>query len=255
MGKVDYDSYARDIVISPHSLIKVKRIPKMDNYPEKRVELHCHTNMSAMDAVTDPVTLINRAAAWGHQAMAITDHGCVQAFPDCMYNMPKNFKVIYGMEAYVVNDLDRPLILKSPDSRSVNDEIIVFDVETTGLNFNSDRLTEIGAVKLKNLQVVDSFNTKVNPGKHIPEKITELTGISDEDVKNAPGEKQALEMFMEFCGDRPGARGSQCQLRYNDDKSGLQAAGDRVQVQLDRYPHPVSGHAPGNGTPQAESGG
>ncbi len=203
MGKVDYDSYARDIVISPHSLIKVKRIPKMDNYPEKRVELHCHTNMSAMDAVTDPVTLINRAAAWGHPAMAITDHGCVQAFPDCMYNMPKNFKVIYGMEAYVVNDLDRPLILKSPDSRSVNDEIIVFDVETTGLNFNSDRLTEIGAVKLKNLQVVDSFNTKVNPGKHIPEKITELTGISDEDVKDAPGEKQALEMFMEFCGESP----------------------------------------------------
>ncbi|MBQ3885923.1 MAG: PHP domain-containing protein, partial [Ruminococcus sp.] len=156
LGKVDYDSYARDITISPNSLIKVKRIPKMDNYPEKRVELHCHTNMSAMDAVTDPVTLINRAAMWGHQAMAITDHGCVQAFPDCMYNMPKNFKVIYGMEAYVVNDLDRQLVLKHPDSRSVNDEIIIFDVETTGLSFNSDRLTEIGAVKLKNLQVVDS---------------------------------------------------------------------------------------------------
>lgn len=203
LGKVDYDSYARDITISPHSLIKVKRIPKMDNYPEKRVELHCHTNMSAMDAVTDPVTLINRAAMWGHQAMAITDHGCVQAFPDCMYNMPKNFKVIYGMEAYVVNDLDRQLVLKHPDSRSVNDEIIIFDVETTGLSFNSDRLTEIGAVKLKNLQVVDSFNTKVNPGRHIPEKITELTGISDEDVKNAPNEKEAIEKFMEFCGADP----------------------------------------------------
>ncbi len=202
-GKTDYDQYARDIVISPHSLIKVKRIPKMDNYPEKRVELHCHTNMSAMDAVTDPVTLINRAAAWGHQAMAITDHGCVQAFPDCMYNMPKNFKVIYGMEAYVVNDLDRPLIVKNPDSRAINDEIIVFDVETTGLSFSSDRLTEIGAVKLKNMQVVDSFNTKVNPGRHIPEKITELTGISDDDVKDAPGEKEAVEMFMEFCGERP----------------------------------------------------
>ena len=203
LGKVDYDSYARDITISPNSLIKVKRIPKMDNYPEKRVELHCHTNMSAMDAVTDPVTLINRAAMWGHQAMAITDHGCVQAFPDCMYNMPKNFKVIYGMEAYVVNDLDRQLVLKHPDSRSVNDEIIIFDVETTGLSFNSDRLTEIGAVKLKNLQVVDSFNTKVNPGRHIPEKITELTGISDEDVKNAPNEKEAIEKFMEFCGADP----------------------------------------------------
>ena len=203
LGKVDYDSFARDITISPSSLIKVKRIPKMDNYPEKRVELHCHTNMSAMDAVTDPVTLINRAAMWGHPAMAITDHGCVQAFPDCMYNMPKNFKVIYGMEAYVVNDLDRQLILKNPDSRSVNDEIIIFDVETTGLNFNSDRLTEIGAVKLKNLQVVDSFNTKVNPEKPIPAHITELTGISDDDVKNAPHEKEAIELFMEFCGDKP----------------------------------------------------
>ena len=182
-GKIDYDSYAHDIVVSPYSLIKVKRIPKMDNYPEKRVELHCHTNMSAMDAVTDPVSIINRAAQWGHQAIAITDHGCVQAFPDCMYNMPKNFKVIYGCEAYVVNDMDRQLILKKPDTRTINDEIIIFDVETTGLSFSSDRLTEIGAVKLKNMQVVDSFNTKVNPGKHIPEKITELTGISDEDVK------------------------------------------------------------------------
>ena len=202
-GKIDYDQYARDIVINGSSIIKVKRIPKMDNYPEKRVELHCHTNMSAMDAVTDPVTLISRAAEWGHQAMAITDHGNVQAFPDCMYNMPKNFKTIYGMEAYVVNDLDRPLIVKNPDSRSVNDIQIVFDVETTGLSFTSDRLTEIGAVKLKNMQVVDSFNTKVNPGKHIPERITELTGISDDDVKDAPDEKTALEMFMEFCGDHP----------------------------------------------------
>ena len=202
-GKVDYDSYARDIVIMADSVIKVKRIPKMDNYPEKRVELHCHTNMSAMDAVTDPVTLINRAAAWGHQAMAITDHGAVQAFPDCMYNMPKNFKVIYGMEAYVVNDIDRELIVYGNDGRSLEDEIIIFDVETTGLSYANDRLTEIGAVKIKKLQVVDSFNTKVNPGIHIPEKITELTGIRDEDVKDAPDEKKALEMFMEFCGEKP----------------------------------------------------
>ena len=202
-GKLDYDSFARDIVISVNSLIKVKRIPKMDNYPEKRVELHCHTNMSAMDAVTDPVTLINRAAEWGHQAMAITDHGNVQAFPDCMYNMPKNFKAIYGMEAYVVNDIERDMVVYGDDDRSFDDEIIIFDVETTGLSFRNDRLTEIGAVKLKNLQVVDDFNTKVNPGFHIPEHITELTGISDADVANAPNEKEALKMFIEFCGDKP----------------------------------------------------
>ncbi|MBR1591990.1 MAG: PolC-type DNA polymerase III [Ruminococcus sp.] len=202
-GKVDYDTYARDIVIAPNSIISVKRIPKKDNYPEKRVELHCHTNMSAMDAVTDPVTLISRAKEWGHQAMAITDHGCVQAFPDCMYNMPEDFKVIYGCEAYVVNDIDREMIVKKPDSRSFDEEIIIFDVETTGLNYSSDRLTEIGAVKLKNLQIIDTFNTKVNPGMHIPEKITELTGISDEDVKDAPKENEALELFMEFCGKNP----------------------------------------------------
>lgn len=202
-GKIDYDSYARDICITPNSIIKGKRIQKMDNYPEKRVELHCHTNMSAMDAVTDPVTLINRAAAWGHQAMAITDHGCVQAFPDCMYNMPKNFKVIYGCEAYVVNDIDRDQILKFPDGRNLNDEYIVFDVETTGLSFANDRLTSIAAVKVRNLQNVDSFETYVNPGIPIPEKITELTGIDDNTVKGAPREDEALRKFMEFCGDSP----------------------------------------------------
>ncbi|MBQ9139241.1 MAG: PolC-type DNA polymerase III, partial [Ruminococcus sp.] len=202
-GKIDYDEYARDICILANSIIKVNRVPKTDSYPEKRVELHCHSNMSAMDAVTDPVKLITRAAEWGHQAMAITDHGCVQAFPDCMYNMPKNFKVIYGMEAYVVNDLDRELILKNPDSRDFNDEIIIFDVETTGLSFTKDRLTSIAAVKVKNLQNVDTFETYVNPGMHIPEKITELSGITDETVANAPSEEEALRKFMEFCGDTP----------------------------------------------------
>lgn len=202
-GKIDYDSYARDITISPNSIIKVKRIPKMDTYPEKRVELHCHTNMSSMDAVTDAVTLINRAALWGHQAMAITDHGIVQAFPDAMYNQPKGLKVIYGCESYVVNDLDKLRILNKPDSRSINDEIIIFDVETTGLSYSKDRITEIGAIKLKNMQVVDSFDIYVNPERHIPEKITELTGISDEMVADAPKEKEALLKFMEFCGDNP----------------------------------------------------
>ncbi len=202
-GKIDYDEYARDICVLANSIIKVKRVPKTDNYPEKRVELHCHSNMSAMDAVTDPVKLITRAAEWGHQAMAITDHGCVQAFPDCMYNMPKNFKVIYGMEAYVVNDIDREMILKNPDSRDFNDEIIIFDVETTGLSFTKDRLTSIAAVKLKNMQNVDTFEIYVNPQMHIPEKITELTGITDETVANAPLEDEALRKFMEFCGENP----------------------------------------------------
>lgn len=202
-GKIDYDSYARDITLTPNSIIKVKRIPKADTYPEKRVELHCHTTKSSMDALTDVVTLINRAAEWGHQAMAITDHGVVQAFPDAMYNMPKNFKAIYGCEAYVVNDLDMPKIVKKPDGRSINDEIVIFDVETTGLSKRHDRLTEIGAVKLKNMQVTDSFNTMVNPEMPIPAEITELTGITDAMVKDAPKEAEALRKFMDFCGDKP----------------------------------------------------
>lgn len=202
-GKVDYDTYAHDITMMPNSIIKVKRIQKTDTYPEKRVELHCHTNMSQMDAVTDVITLINRAASWGHQAMAITDHGVVQSFPDAMYNMPKDFKAIYGCEAYVVNDTDKPKILKKPDDRRISDEIIVFDVETTGLSFKKDRLTEIGAVKLKNLQVVDNFNTFVNPQMPIPAEITELTGITDAMVADAPSEEEAMRKFMEFCGDRP----------------------------------------------------
>ncbi|MBO5264398.1 MAG: PolC-type DNA polymerase III [Ruminococcus sp.] len=200
-GKIDFDQFAHDIVIKADSIIQVKRTPKMDNYPEKRVELHCHTNMSAMDAVTEASKLIDRANMWGHQAIAITDHGNVQAFPDAMYNTPKNFKIIYGCEAYVVNDLDRAKIINKADTRSVNDEIIVFDVETTGLNSARERLTEIGAVKLKNMQIIDSFNIMVNPEKPIPQKIVELTGITDAMVADAPKDDEAVKKFMEFCGE------------------------------------------------------
>jgi len=199
-GKIDYDQYAHDIVIKADSIIKVKRTPKQDTYPEKRVELHCHTNMSMMDAVTEAPKLIERAAEWGHQAIAITDHGNVQAFPDAMYSTPKGFKVIYGCEAYVVNDIDVAKIINKADTRSVNDEIIVFDVETTGLNPKKERLTEIGAVKLKNMQIIDSFNIMVNPEKTIPQKIVELTGITDEMVADAPKEEEAIRKFIEFCG-------------------------------------------------------
>lgn len=202
-GKVDYDEYAHDICLSLNSLIKVKKIEKADKYPEKRVELHCHTNMSAMDAVSDPVSLIKRAASWGHKAMAITDHGCVQAFPDCMYNKPDNLKIIYGMEAYVVNDLEKEPILYKPEERDITDEFIVFDVESTGVGYSKNRITSIAAVKVKNLQNIDTFETFVDPEMPIPEEITELTGISAETVKDAPKEAEALKKFMEFCGENP----------------------------------------------------
>ena len=200
-GKIDYDQYAHDIVIKADSIIKVQRSPKMDTYPEKRVELHCHTNMSAMDAVTEATKLIDRANMWGHQAIAITDHGNVQAFPDAMYGTPKGFKIIYGCEAYVVNDIDVAKVVNRDDNRDIHEEIIVFDVETTGLNCKKERLTEIGAVKLKNMQIIDSFNIMVNPEKPIPQKIVELTGITDEMVADAPKEEEAVRKFMEFCGE------------------------------------------------------
>ncbi|MDD7185629.1 MAG: PolC-type DNA polymerase III [Oscillospiraceae bacterium] len=199
-GKIDYDTFAHDIVIMADSIIKVKRIPKTDKYPKKRVELHCHTNMSAMDAITEAPVLLKRASEWGHQAIAITDHGNVQAFPDAMYKQPEGLKVIYGCEAYVVNDIDRPEILIGNTEKSFDDEIIVFDVETTGLSYKNDRLTEIGAVKIRNRNIIDSFNIMVNPEKPIPEKVSALTGITDEMVADAPKEKEAVEQFIEFCG-------------------------------------------------------
>ncbi|MDE5947001.1 MAG: PolC-type DNA polymerase III [Oscillospiraceae bacterium] len=200
-GKIDYDNFARDVVVMADSIIKVKRNIKMDTYSEKRVELHCHTNMSAMDAVPEAKAILKRASLWGHQAVAITDHGAVQAFPEAMYNKPDNLKVIYGCEAYVVNDIERPRILNKPTGKTIDDEIVVFDVETTGLNYKKDRLTEIGAVKIKNRRVIDSFNTMVNPEMPIPEKVSELTGITDEMVADAPKEKEAVESFIEFCGE------------------------------------------------------
>ncbi len=206
-GKIEDDPFAHEPVLKPDSIVKMKRKQRKDTAARKRVELHCHTNMSAMDAVSDAGSLIARAHAWGHPAIAITDHGVVQAFPDAMKAMGKikdpNFKVIYGCEAYMVNDLDRPKIVNGSDDRSLQDEIIIFDVETTGLNSEFDRLTEIGAVRLKNLRVVESFNTMVNPERSIPEDITELTGITQEMVENAPKEAEALRQFMQFCGDRP----------------------------------------------------
>ena len=204
-GIYEYDDFAKNNILCPKAMSVVAKYVKKDRAEEKRVELHLHTKMSSMDGVSNAEDMILRAASWGHQAVAITDHGGVQAFPEAMNAAAKarkngmNIKILYGVEAYYIND-SIPVVDGQADE-SLDGEFIVFDTETTGLSGQNDRLTEIGAVRMKNGEILEEFDTFVNPGRPIPPKITELTGINDDMVRDAPGEKEALETFYAFCGD------------------------------------------------------
>lgn len=199
-GEAVYDTYAREVVIMGRDILRMKKLERMDGATEKRVELHCHTTMSAMDGTTPVGKIIERAAKWGHPAIAITDHGVVQAFPDAQIAAKKNkIKVLYGVEGYLVDD-GIPLAINEK-GQNLDDTYVVFDLETTGFSPKNDKIIEIGAVKIKNGKIIDSFSEFVNPRRPIPYKITELTGISDDMVRYSDSIDFVLPRFMDFIGD------------------------------------------------------
>lgn len=204
-GDVEYDKYAGELVVNARSIGTAQKVKVVDNAEKKRVELHMHTNMSQMDAVTSAGDLVNRAYQWGHKAVAITDHGVAQAFPDAMKAADKinkdeeKIKIIYGVEAYFMDDLVESV--KGDADTGFDGTFICFDIETTGLSAARDKITEIGAVKVENGVITDTFSTFANPEMPIPQKITQLTGITDDMVKDAPSQSEAIDAFLEFAGD------------------------------------------------------
>ena len=198
------DTFDRELTIG--SVVGVMKIPdfttaRMDNSARKRVELHCHTKMSDMDGVSDVKDIIKRAKKWGHRALAITDHGCVQAFPDANHALDHgdDFKVIYGVEGYLVDDLKE--IVTGDKGQRLDGTFVVFDIETTGFSPVANRIIEIGAVKVDKGQVVDRFSVFVNPEVPIPFEIEKLTGINDSMVMEAETIETILPQFLDFVGD------------------------------------------------------
>lgn len=203
-GVTTIDKFDSELTIG--SIVGIKKIPdftssRMDTSPEKRVELHCHTKMSDMDGVSEVKDIVKRAIKWGHKAIAITDHGDVQAFPDANHALSPDddFKVIYGVEAYLVDDLKD--IITNSKNQSLDDTYVVFDLETTGFSPDKNRIIEIGAVKVVGGKITDRFSSFVNPEVPIPFRIEELTSIKDDMVLDAPKIEEILPEFMEFCRD------------------------------------------------------
>ena len=211
-GMALFDTYDKEVSIaSVTGIMKAKddRTPRMDTSVEKRVELHCHTKMSDMDGVSDAGDIIKTAIKWGHRALAITDHGCVQGFTDALHALDKikddykkkgeelDFKVLYGVEAYLVDDLKD--IVTDSCGQSLDDTYVVFDIETTGFSAAYDKIIEIGAVKVVGGKIEDKFSKFINPKIPIPFRIEELTGINDSMVMDADTVDVVLPLFLEFC--------------------------------------------------------
>ena len=232
-GTVSEDKYERELVIRPKNINLVSKYKVVDKAPKKRVELHLHTNMSAMDGINPASDFIKRAAEWGHTAVAITDHGIAQAYPEAMNTANEinknggNIKIIYGVEAYFVNDM-LPIVTGDYE-RGLDGEFICFDLETTGLNANLDKIIEIGAFRVKNKEILDKFSIFVDPEIIISEKTTELTSITPEMLSGAPKEKEAIKKFIEFCGEKPVLVAHNA----NFDVSFIKAACERLNIKFD----------------------
>ena len=206
-GNASIDRFDGELSIS--SVTGMRKISdfreyRVDDAPQKRVELHCHTKMSRMDAVSDVGEIVKTAMRWGHKAIAITDHGGVQALPDAWHAVPKDsdFKVIYGCEAYLVDDEVRAVV-NEKDDQSFDGTFVVFDLETTGFSPVTDRIIEIGAVKIRDGKITDRFSEFVNPKRPIPFRVEQLTSISDSMVLAADPIEEVLPRFLEFCSDAP----------------------------------------------------
>ncbi|PTM58967.1 DNA polymerase III catalytic subunit PolC type [Desmospora activa DSM 45169] len=197
-GSVQYDTFARDLVVMANDIREVKPYKRMDTADEKRVELHLHTAMSAMDGVYDPGEMVKRAAEWGHPAVAITDHGVLQAYPDAFSAGKKHgIKILYGLEAFVVDD-GVSVVMNEEKRLLKEDTYVVFDVETTGLSAMHDEIIELAAVKVENGAIVDRFESFVNPHRPLSATITELTSITDDMVKDAPDLDAVLPDYLNF---------------------------------------------------------
>ena len=202
-GIVELTRDGKDIQLRPVNIMKIAHEGRKDTSPEKRVELHLHTQMSNMDALTDTADAIRQAIAWGHPAIAITDHGVCQAFPDAWHTAKGKIKILYGVEGYFVNNLDDRIAVHGGDDRSFDEEIVCFDIETTGLKVATEAITEIGAVVLRNGRVTERFQTFVNPNRRLTPEIIGLTGITDAMLKDAPQLREALTDFLRFVDGRP----------------------------------------------------
>ncbi|MBR7122071.1 MAG: PolC-type DNA polymerase III [Oscillospiraceae bacterium] len=213
-GRLMENRFDNEMILKPNAIMP-GTMPKRTDSAQgmKRVELHLHTTMSNMDALTNTDAAIKQAAAWGHKAIAITDHGCVQSFTDALHTVegkkpPKvagtdeTIKILYGCEGYFVNDVDDRIVVHGSQDMRFDEEFVAFDLETTGLSAKNDTIIEIGAVRMRGSQELERFQTFVDPGRPLDKKITELTGITDDMLRGAPKLDAVLPEFLNFVGER-----------------------------------------------------